>query len=246
MLKLLICLPLAAILMSAAFVCTAAPVQDLSDPAFRAQFVKKHPGIKAKNIKPTPVHGLYQVSQDGVVGYVTADGRYLLDGDLIDLDKNDNLSAQARRQYRVEQLATVNESDMLIYAPKKTKFTLTVFTDVDCHYCRVLHSHIQQFLNAGIRVRYLFFPLAGPGSAAFKKAEAVWCSKDRKAALTRAMAGKSVGAKTDCKKPVDAEFKLAWDSLNLRGTPTLITQDGRILELTQPISKVIKQITSGA
>lgn len=245
MLKLLIGLPLAVLFMSVSLAAIAAPVQDLSDPAFRAQFVKKHPGIKAENIKPAPVRGLYQVSQDGVVGYVTADGRYLLDGDLIDLNSNDNLSAKARRQWRVHKLAAVAESDMLIYAPKNPEYTLTVFTDVDCRYCRVLHTHLNQFLDAGIRVRYLFFPLGGPGSTAYKKAEAVWCSTDRKAALTRAMAGKSVGTKTDCKKPISTQFKLAWETLNLRGTPTLITQDGRLLELTQPITKVIKQITDG-
>lgn len=243
MLKLLFRILAVVALTALAFSAVAA---DLSDPAFRAQFVKKHPAIKAENIKPTPVDGLYQVSQEGVVGYVTADGRYLMDGDLIDLDNNSNLSAKARQRWRVKQLAAVDESDMLIYAPKNPKHILTVFTDVDCRYCRILHAHLQEFLDVGIEVRYLFFPLNGPGSKAYKKAEAVWCAADRKAALPRAMQDKPIGAKSDCKNPVATGFKLAWDTLKLRGTPTLITQDGRLLEFTLPIAKVINRITDGA
>lgn len=217
---------------------------DLSDPAFRAEVSKKFPGVKAENISATPVAGIYQISQGGVVGYITADGRYLLDGDLIDLDTDTNLSEQARGAWRLEKLAGVDESDMLIFSPQDPKHRITVFTDVDCAYCRLLHSQLDAFMDAGIEVRYLFFPLDGPGSKAYKKAKAVWCSEDRKAALTRAKQGKSIGKNSDCENPVDEQFKLAWDTLELRGTPSLITEDGRLLRLTQPVSTVIDQITA--
>lgn len=219
---------------------------DLSDPAFRKEVSKKFPSVQPENITATPIKGIYQISQDGVVGYITADGRYLLDGDIVDLDTEENLAEKARGEWRLSKLAQVSDSKMLIFAPEKTKHTLIVFTDVDCRYCRLMHSQLQDFLDAGIEVRYMFFPLDGPSSDSYKKAEAVWCSDDRKAALTRAKQGKSIAKDTDCDNPIDEQFALAWDVLKLRGTPSLITEDGRLLSLTQPMSTVIGQIISPA
>ncbi len=216
---------------------------DLYDPAFRAEIAKKFPSVQPENITATPVEGIFQISQGGVVGYITADERYLLDGDLIDLNTDQNLAEQAREEWRLSKLAAMDESKMLIFSPENPSHTLMVFTDVDCRYCRLMHSQLQVFMDAGIEVRYMFFPLDGPSSKAYKKAEAVWCSDDRKAALTRAKQGKSLRAKADCENPVDEQFALAWDVLKLRGTPSLITEDGRLLRLTQPISTVIDQIT---
>ena len=222
-----------------------AAAADLSDPAFRAEISKKFPNVAPENITATPVDGIFEISQGGVVGYITADGRYLLDGDLIDLDDDVNLAEQARGEWRLSKLAGMQESKMLVFSPPNPAHTLTVFTDVDCQYCRLMHSQIQQFMDAGIKVRYMFFPLDGPSSKSYKKAQAVWCADDRQAALTRAKQGKSIGNETDCDNPIDEQFALAWDTLKLSGTPSLITEDGQLLRLTNPVGEVIQQITGG-
>jgi len=221
----------------------AASAGDLSDPEFRTEVAEQFPGVSPENITPTPLAGIYQISQGGVVGYISADGRYLMNGDLIDLDSNENLAETARGQWRLKQLAGVDDSDMLVFSPQNPKHTITVFTDLDCAYCRLMHQQLDKFMQAGIRVRYLFFPLDGPGSQSYQKAQAVWCSEDPKAALTRAKNGKDINSTTDCDNPVDAQFALAWDTLKLRGTPSLFTEDGRMLQLTNPVDGVIQRIT---
>ena len=78
---------------------------------------------------------------------------------------------------------------MVIFSPDNPRYTVTVFTDVDCQYCRKLHSEIAEINKLGVRVRYVFFPRSGPGTESWHKAEAVWCSANRNEALTRAKLG---------------------------------------------------------
>jgi thiol:disulfide interchange protein DsbC len=186
------------------------------------------PGHAPDSISPAPIPGFYEVVYGSQLVYVSADGRYLLHGDVIDLKEKVNLTEKRRSQARVDALAKVAESDMVIFAPKgETKHTVTVFTDVDCGYCRKFHHGMKEMNQLGIRVRYLAYPRAGIGSGSYKKAEAVWCAKDRKAAMNQAKAGREV-ASDNCKNPVAREFQLG-NELGVTGTPTLILEDGRLL-----------------
>ena len=67
-----------------------------------------------------------------------------------------------------------------------------MFTDIDCGFCRKLHSEMARYNEEGIRIRYLFYPRAGIGSESYKKAVSVWCADDRKAAMDKAKAGQEV------------------------------------------------------
>jgi thiol:disulfide interchange protein DsbC len=215
---------------------------DLSDPAFRQQVAEQFPGVETGHITPSELPGYWQISQGGVVGYISSDGRYLIDGDAIDLKTDRNLTEQARNQWRLTQLATLDDDGFITFAPDRPSATVTVFTDVDCRYCRLLHSHIDEFLAAGVAVRYAFFPLSGPGSESFDKAQAVWCSKDRRKAMTRAKQGKTLKTSGDCKNPVADQFEVAARKLRIMGTPALITADGSFLQMAPPVSRVIEQI----
>ncbi len=225
---------------------SAAWADDLSDPAFRAEVAERFPGVSVEAITPAPVDGLYQISQGGTVGYITADGRYLLDGDLIDLEKNVNLTSLEHQRYRAERLAEVDEQDMIIFhatdRPDDPAQAVTIFTDVDCPYCRRLHARIDEIQDAGIEVRYLAFPLAGPGSESFVKAQKAWCASDRQQALTRAKRGETLDSTADCNSPVMAEYELARQELRLRGTPSIIAANGEILSPGLPIPKLIERL----
>lgn len=216
---------------------------DLSDPDFRAEVASRFPGVAAADISPTPMPGMWQISQSGVVGYISADGRYLFDGDMIDLQEEVNLAEAERRDWRLEKIGTVAEQDMILYEPGQARHTLTVFTDVACRHCRRLHEGMDRLLDAGIRVRYLFYPLSGPDSNAFKRAQAVWCADDRKRALTGAFRGEPTGGDAGCDNPVAEQYRLAAKTMNLRGTPTLVTEDGRVLAAGLPIAAIIREVT---
>jgi thiol:disulfide interchange protein DsbC len=159
----------------------------------------------------------------------------MLGGPLVDVASRRNLSTAAlekveREQFQPKRLAYLNElrdADAIVFPASQAKYRVTVFTDIDCGYCRELHRHIDQYNAAGITVRYLAFPRAGEGSASFKKAENVWCAADRKAALTAAKAGKDNPEKV-CENPVADQFK-AGEKLGVSGTPAILLDDGRLL-----------------
>ena len=104
------------------------------------------------------------------------------------METRDNLTEAQRTQARVALINAVPESQMVIFSPKNPQYTITVFTDVDCGYCRKLHSQIAEFNKLGVRVRYMFYPRTGPNTESWRKAEVVWCSANRNEALTRAKA----------------------------------------------------------
>jgi thiol:disulfide interchange protein DsbC len=183
-------------------------------------------GSKLDDLKPSPIPGIYEFMQGADVSYMTADGKYFIDGNLYDMKSRDNLTEELRTHARVALINAVPESEMLIFSPANPKYTITVFTDVDCAYCRKLHSQMAQLNRLGIRVRYMFFPRTGPGTESWHKAEVVWCSPNRNDALTRAKAGAALDMNKTCAStPVAREYELG-QSLGVRGTPAIVTENG--------------------
>lgn len=198
-------------------------------PTERVQFDN---AIKALNIKPedvkeSPVTGLLEVSSNGLTGYLTPDGRYFIRGDIFEVATRVNVT-QLRRQEQIKvDLAALDEKDMIVFSPAQPKYTVTVFTDVDCGYCRKLHTEIAKLNEMGIKVRYLAYPRSGPNTESWTAMESVWCSKDPKDALTRAKLGEKIDAKCD-HTPVDSQYKLG-GKLGIGGTPAMFAEDGRQL-----------------
>jgi thiol:disulfide interchange protein DsbC len=203
------------------------------------------PGVDRSAIKPTAIPGIYEVSHGTYFAYVSADGRYMLRGDLIDLETDVNLTEARRNSARAEQLASLGEDNMIIFGPSKkdAKHEITVFTDIDCGYCRKLHSEMAQLNELGVRVRYVFFPRGGPGSQSWKKAEDVWCADDRNSALTAAKAGQTIESKACGTTPVSEEWELG-QQFGVRGTPAIITSDGALIAGYLPASQLVARLDS--
>ncbi len=131
---------------------------------------------------------------------------------------------------------------MIVFAPEQPKHMITVFTDIDCAYCRKLHRQMDEYNRLGIGVRYLFYPRAGPNSASFRKAVAVWCAKDRKQALTTAKAGGKIEM-LKCPSPVRQHMDKG-KQVGVSGTPTIILENGTKLPgyVSPPkLSRIIQQ-----
>lgn len=197
-------------------------------------------GTQIDSVRPSPVPGMYEVVYGTEVMYVSADGRYVISGDLADLTTRTNLTEQVRSKGRQKILGQLKDEDLIVFNPKKTDYTVTVFTDIDCGYCTKLHNEMHLYLAKGIKVRYAAFPRTGPNTSSFSKAVAVWCAKDRPDAITRAYAGKVVDAKP-CNSPVAKQYKMAID-LNLSGTPAIVLQSGEILPGYLPADMLRKKL----
>jgi thiol:disulfide interchange protein DsbC len=192
----------------------------------RARVVAKLPGAKPDDVAPSPVPGLYEVTMGGLIAYVSADGKYLLSGNVYDLDTQRNLTEERRSTARARALAAVDEREMIVFSPANPKMTVTVFTDIDCGFCRRFHGQIAALNKAGVRVRYMMFPRTGPGTESWRKAEAVMCAKDRRDALTRAKRGESLPSKS-CDEASSIKTQWAFgEDLGVEGTPAIFTPTG--------------------
>ena len=212
-------------------------------PDPRVALVKLLPaGSKVEDLRPSPIPGIFEFSQGADVSYLTADGKFFLDGNLYDMATRENLTEDLRTKARVALINAVPESQMLIFSPKNPVYTITVFTDVDCGYCRKLHSEMAELNRLGVRVRYLFYPRTGPNTDSWRKAEAVWCAADRNDALTRAKAGAPVDTSKTCgPNPVAREYALG-QSIGVRGTPAIVTESGDYISGYLPPHDLVEQI----
>jgi thiol:disulfide interchange protein DsbC len=210
--------------------------------AIEASLEQVLPGTKPDSIQPSKIPGLYEVVVGPKLFYVSQDGNYLIQGAMIDIKAKEDVTEPRLAQARIGALGKVGADKMIVFKPKTGKKLVYVFTDIDCGYCRKLHSEIDQYLTAGIEVRYLFFPRAGAGSDSWSKAVSVWCAKDRNNALTKAKKGESVDSKS-CDNPVAQHYALGND-LGAQGTPMIVTQKGNVLPgyvSADRLSKILDQ-----
>ena len=186
------------------------------------------PELSADAIGPSPMPGIYEITLGSRMAYVSADAKFLIQGDLYDVATEDNLTENRRMVARLRSLDTVSESSMIIFEPEETLRTITVFTDIDCGYCRKLHREIASYNEQGIKVRYLFFPRSGPQTASWLKAEEVWCAEDRNSALTTAKAGGSVESSECGATPVADHYQLG-RTFGIQGTPAIVADTGELI-----------------
>jgi thiol:disulfide interchange protein DsbC len=182
------------------------------------------PDAKVDSVTKSPIAGFYEVIADGQVLYASADGRYLLRGPLYDTVDRKDLTEARLAGVRKKQVDKIPKEKRIVFAPKDPKYTVTVFTDIDCGYCRKLHTDIAQYNAQGIAVEYLWLPRSGPNTPSFEKAVAVWCAADRNQAFSDAKAGNEPKP-AQCDNPVAEEFELA-QRIGINTTPSVIAEDG--------------------
>jgi thiol:disulfide interchange protein DsbC len=178
-------------------------------------------------ISETPIDDVLQVQINSDIVYVSKDGRYLLQGQIVDLDTRDNLTDQAKSGIRKNLLEGLKRDQQISFSPDKPKYDLLVFTDIDCGYCRKLHNQIADYNENGIAIHYMAFPRAGVGSDSFDKYVSVWCSADKKEALTLAKNGSDPEPQS-CANPIAEQYNLGHE-IGVTGTPSIVTVDGKMI-----------------
>ena len=184
--------------------------------------------IAPENVKFSPIDGWYMIQKGSLVAYISEDGRYLLQGDLIDLDTKVNLSEQSRTDARRDLMSQIPDNEVILFSPDEVQYTVSIFTDVDCTYCRRLHSQIEQYMANGIEIRYLLYPRGGPASAAWNTSEAVWCAKDRSEALTLAKLDREFDS-SSCDASAVQDHYVLGQEVGLAGTPAIVLDDGELI-----------------
>jgi len=203
--------------------------------------------IPISSVKPAQFPGLFEVTlASGEILFTNADGSHFLVGEMYRVKADGqlvNLTEEGKKTERIDQLAQLNQEDMVVFpAVGETKSHVTVYTDVDCFYCRKLHKEMKQITEQGIEVRYLAFPRAGQGSPAHKTMDSIWCADKSEQAelMTKAKAGQSIPAKT-CQSPVMGQWKLG-QQMGISGTPALILEDGTLVPGYVPATQLAKML----
>ena len=199
------------------------------------------PGLQVQEVNRTPIPGVREVLINGDVFYFSEDGRYMLQGELLDLKERRSLTEQRREGKRAAILDGVDASSMLIYpAAGKPKHIITVVTDIDCPYCRRFHSHMTDLNARGIEVRYLLLPRAGVRSESYRKAVNVWCADKPLEAMTAAKQGKAVPDR-QCDHPVDRHMALT-QQMGITGTPAILTGTGGLIAGYMPPDDLVRRL----
>lgn len=218
----------------------AVPVAAEETADVRERLASRFPGAEAENVIATPIDGVYEITVGPVVLYVSEDGRYLFRGNLFDMKTDENLTEKREARARQRSLASLPDESLIIYEAEDPRYSITVFTDTSCGYCREFHSQIDDYLALGISVRYAFYPRNGMAGETWQIMEHVACADDRKAALTAAKQGKRIAAKS-CEAPVMEHWQLG-RMLGIRGTPAIFTSDGRMIPGYLPPRSLVKAL----
>lgn len=200
-------------------------------------------GRTLDTVNPTAIPGFYEVVMGSQIIYLSEDGQFAVQGDVINLKDRDNLTEKRRGDLRAKAIQAIGEDKMVVFAPAgEVKHTVNVFTDIDCGYCRKFHQEMKAYNDKGIKVRYLAYPRAGEGSESFNKAVAVWCADDRQGAMTKAKQGENVESKP-CDNPVKEQFELG-QLIGVRGTPSIVLENGQLVPGYVPADRLAQMLDS--
>src|SRR5579859_2561048 len=195
--------------------------------------------VAPADISPGPLPGLYRVTMGPDIAYVSADGRYLVRGDIIDLKDGRDLTREQRQAARLAYLKTMDAANMIVFTSPHPRHVLTVLTDIDCQYCRAIAREMPELAAKGVELHYLAFPRAGVGSSSWDKAVAVWCAKDRQAAYQDGMRGVTIPKGQCAESAVAAGYDLA-QRLGVTGTPAIITETGQLIDGYLPVDELVR------
>ena len=209
----------------------------------QAKVSEMFPEIEAEHVFAGPLDGWYTIRKGAIVAYISGDGRYLMQGDMIDLDRQVNLSETSRNDARAEMMATFPEEELIVFSPEEKRYSVSVFTDIDCTFCRRLHAQMDEYLAEGIEVRYFLYPRNGPTSPSWTKAEEVWCADDRNSALTAAKQDKEFQSHSCNPATVSSHYALGRD-VGLTGTPALVFEDGTLVSGYLPPEKLAEALAA--
>ena len=211
------------------FIISCSQIENDSSQLIEEQLSKVIPiELNIDSIKESQLPNFYEVIlSDGSFFYVEKGGQYLVLGDIFKIKNEElvNLSREKNYSKAKDMLQKIDEKSLIKFSPKEIKYKVYVFTDVDCGFCRKFHNQISSYLDQGIQVNYLAYPRSGTDSDTYKKMTIAWCSLNRQEVLTGLKKDKDF-EQIDCEdNPIKTHFELA-KSIDIQGTPTIISQSG--------------------
>lgn len=196
------------------------------------------------DIKLSPMEGVYEVTLGGRTMYASQAGKHLIVGEVYDFERKVSLAEELKQEKAKVVIAAMAEKNMIIFGDENAKRMITVYTDVDCGYCQKLHREVPALVAGGVKVRYLWYPRAGIYSDSYNKAVSVWCADDQQVAMDNAKLNRSFTDKTCDPNPVAEQYQ-SGQQVGVRGTPTIVVDDGTIIGGYRPAASLLKDLGLG-
>jgi thiol:disulfide interchange protein DsbC len=185
-------------------------------------------GTKIESIEPTPIKDMFAVYYGDLQPiYVTKDGSFFIYGDIYKINNNSisNFTEDSISQKRKSILSEIPSNELISFKSDNEKFSVIVFTDVDCGYCRKLHNQIEEYNKLGISIHYAAFPRSGMGTSAFTKMVGAWCSANPKDSISKLKNNKNLDLSFCDTQPVSKQYIIG-QKLGVNGTPAIFSMDG--------------------
>lgn len=227
------------------FSLTAAATDDLEKYSKALQKIAS-PQAKVVEIEDSPIAGIKQLLVDlgrgSEVMYISNDGKYLLTGSLFDIEKRKDLTAVKKNSIRKGVMEGFGSDQRINFYPEKDKmkYHISVFTDIDCGYCRKMHKEVKEYNDLGIGISYLFFPRHGLQSESYTKSVNVWCADDQQKAMTMAKSGEELTDKK-CDNPVEKHYH-SGIAAGVTGTPATVLDDGTLMPGYLPPKQLLQRL----
>ena len=189
------------------------------------------PGTKIESIQPSEIPDLYKVFYGDVQPiYVSSNGSFFIYGEMFKIEQNKiiNLTNNEIENQRSKIINSISENEFISFPSENEIFSIAIFTDVDCTYCRKLHEQIDDYNNIGISINYLAFPRSGIGTKSFSKMVSAWCSDNPKQTLTKLKKGRDLKLAFCDTQPVAKHYTIG-QKIGISGTPAIVTKSGELL-----------------
>jgi len=202
-----------------------------------------YPATEFRDVRTTPLPGIFEVTMGRNIAYVGSDARFFLFGHLYDMREQRDLTAE-----RLEQISRIDPSSLPLSDAITTvrgdgSRVLVVFSDPDCPFCRKLEQELSKLDN--VTIHTFLYPLEAIHPQSRAKAISVWCAPDRAAAWKALMLDGKAPRHADCAHPIDRNIALA-NTLGISGTPVLFDVKGRRLAGAAPARDIEDFLAKGA
>jgi thiol:disulfide interchange protein DsbC len=187
-------------------------------------------GAVIELIEPSPIPGIYAVYYGDLQPiYVTQDGSFFIYGDIykININSISNITEKSVAERRKLILQNIPTEELISFKSSNEQFSVIVFTDVDCGYCRKLHNQIDEYNSLGISINYAAFPRSGLGTSAFTKMVGAWCSNNPKDSMTKLKNNLTLDISFCENQPVSKQYIIG-KKLGVDGTPAIFSMDGEM------------------
>lgn len=196
--------------------------------------------VKVKSVSPAPVSGLYEVLVGNDIFYTDTTGKYLIQGEIIELAIGKNITEQRQAYLNRIKWSDLTPANAIKNVRGNGSRQLAVFSDPNCGYCKRLEKSLQQLDNVTVYTHLI--PILSPDST--QKSKQIWCFADPyKTYMDWIINGITPSGKGDCSTPLDKNMTFA-KTYGVTGTPTLFFTDASRFPGAVQITDIEKEFNS--